>query len=378
MMRINMERRAFLQVPAAAAAAAQAPVENVEWRNRQPGMSYRKLGRTGLMVSEIVSGGDPITVENYQHLNLALEMGLNYLDMAPAYNRGSTEQAYGKLIAAGSRRSKVFLTTKVSGLQGLRNQLYKEIYDGLPAPRQEAMQKRAADMMRASGVMKPGYFLDYYPGIRSQPGPAYLSNAMAVDFKHKVEDNRKFREFIVKSVEGSLQRVGTDNFDILMCPHGACCPEELDIPEIYETFLTLKRQGKVRFLGVTSHTDPAGVLRKVTQLGYYDCIMQAYNFVNGGYLEHAIREASAKGVGVIAMKVAMAAATHHKPLQPTPQWRVDMINRIVPGDLKAPMKAYLWALQNPNLTAVISNLWDETFVRENLSLAGKKVEFQPA
>jgi len=373
-----MERRAFLQVPAAAAAAAQAPVENVEWRNRQPGMSYRKLGRTGLMVSEIVSGGDPITVENYQHLNLALEMGLNYLDMAPAYNRGSTEQAYGKLIAAGSRRSKVFLTTKVSGLQGLRNQLYKEIYDGLPAPRQEAMQKRAADMMRASGVMKPGYFLDYYPGIRSQPGPAYLSNAMAVDFKHKVEDNRKFREFIVKSVEGSLQRVGTDNFDILMCPHGACCPEELDIPEIYETFLTLKRQGKVRFLGVTSHTDPAGVLRKVTQLGYYDCIMQAYNFVNGGYLEHAIREASAKGVGVIAMKVAMAAATHHKPLQPTPQWRVDMINRIVPGDLKAPMKAYLWALQNPNLTAVISNLWDETFVRENLSLAGKKVEFQPA
>jgi hypothetical protein len=27
---------------------------------------------------------------------------------------------------------------------------------------------------------------------------------------------------------------------------------------------------------------------------------------------------------------------------------------------------------------VNSNLWDETFIRENLSLAGKKVELQPA
>ncbi len=29
-------------------------------------------------------------------------------------------------------------------------------------------------------------------------------------------------------------------------------------------------------------------------------------------------------------------------------------------------------------SAVISNLWDESFVRENLLIAGKKVELQPA
>ena len=57
----------------------------VEWRNKQPGMHYRRLGRTGLMISEVVCGGDPISSGNYEHLNLALEMGLNYLDMAPAY-----------------------------------------------------------------------------------------------------------------------------------------------------------------------------------------------------------------------------------------------------------------------------------------------------
>ena len=42
------------------------------------------------------------------------------------------------------------------------------------------------------------------------------------------------------------------------------------------------------------------------------------------------------------------------------------------------MKGYLWVLQNPHISAVNSNLWDETYVRENLSLAGKKVEFQSA
>jgi hypothetical protein len=46
--------------------------------------------------------------------------------------------------------------------------------------------------------------------------------------------------------------------------------------------------------------------------------------------------------------------------------------------MKPPMKAYLWVLQNPHISAVNSNLWDETFVRENLSLAGKKVELQRA
>jgi hypothetical protein len=65
-------------------------------------------------------------------------------------------------------------------------------------------------------------------------------------------------------------------------------------------------------------------------------------------------------------------------LQPIPEWRIQKINRIIPGEMKPPMKAYLWALQNQNISAVISNLWDETYVRENLSLAGKRVDLQPA
>jgi aryl-alcohol dehydrogenase-like predicted oxidoreductase len=363
----------------AAEAARGAISADLEWRNRQSSMAYRRLGRTGMMISEVISGGDPITLDNYTHLEQALDMGLNYLDMAPAYNRGDTERAYGKLLAGSSaKRQKVFLTTKVSSFNGLRRRLYKQIFDELPASRQEAILKRARELRDQRGVEKPGYFLTYYPGQQRAFDLAYLRVAMMPEYRHKVEASPSFRQSIIESVEESLKRVGTDHFDILMCPHGADTPEDLQCPEIVETFLDLKKQGKVRFLGVTSHNDPAGILRAATEAGHYDVVMMAYNVINGGYLEDAIRQAAAKNIGVIAMKVAHAVATHHKPLQPVPDWRVQKVNRIVPGEWKPPVKAYLWALQNPNISAVISNLWDENFVKENLSIAGKKVELQPA
>jgi aryl-alcohol dehydrogenase-like predicted oxidoreductase len=367
------------QVASAQSSTPRPAVAAGEWRNKQSTMSYRRLGRTGMMISEIVSGGDPIRSENWKHLNLALEMGLNYLDMAPAYGNGDCELAYGKLLAQSPvKRDNLFLTTKISAFGRLRNQLYKEIFDGLPGDKQSAIQKRADEMRAASLAEKPGYFIQYYPGQKNQFAPTYLSNAMMKDYAHRVEGSQKFREAIQQSIDDSLKRVGTDHFDIVMCPHGACVTEELDNPHIYETFQAIRKAGKARFLGVTSHNDPAAIVRKATSLGHYEVIMMAYNVCNGGYLDQAIADAGAKGIGLIAMKAAHAVASHHKAVLPIPQWRIEKIHRVIPGDMKAPMKAYLWALQNPHISAVISNLWDETYVRENLSLAGKKVELQPA
>lgn len=370
--------QSFLTAAAGVAVAAELPASNVEWRNRQPGMSYRRLGRTNLMISEVISGGDPIGSDNWQHLNLAIEMGLNYLDMAPAYGNGDCELAYGKLLAGSSKRSKVFLQTKVSAFGNMRNRMYRDIFTGLPADKQAAIMKRVEQMRHDSLAEKPGYFLTYFPGQGGQFPGAFLSAAMMPDYAGQVEGSQAFRKCIIDSIDGSLQRVGTDHFDLLMCPHGAAIASELDNPHIYETFQELKKSGKVRFLGVTSHNDPAAILRKATAIGHYDTAMFAYNVVNAGYLDQAILDASAKDFGMIAMKTAHAVATHHKPLQPVPQWRIDKINKVIPGDMKPPMKAYLWVLQNPHISAVNSNLWDETFVRENLSLAGKKVVLQSA
>jgi aryl-alcohol dehydrogenase-like predicted oxidoreductase len=64
------------------------------------------------MVSEVVCGGDPVRNENYKHIELAIEMGLNYMDMAPAYGRGECETAYGKLLDSSSKEKRFTLQPK--------------------------------------------------------------------------------------------------------------------------------------------------------------------------------------------------------------------------------------------------------------------------
>ncbi len=388
----SLSRRKFLTVASATSAGLSGltlqsanaspeqtskPEVKLEWRNRQSEMAYRQLGRTGMMISEVVCGGDPIRFGNTRPVELAMDKGLNYLDMAPAYGNGECEEAYSQVIDSSSKREKVFITTKVSGFAAVRDQLYRDIFKGLPSGKQDAIMKRAQEIRQERAVDKPGYFLKYWPGQAESMDGAFLANAMVKDYAHQVEGSQAYRDKILSSIEGSLKRTGFGYFDILMCPHGADCPEEVQIPEIYETFAKLKKDGKVRYQGVSTHNDTAGVLRAAAETGEYDAAMCAYNIVNGGYLEDPIRLAHEKGMGIIAMKAAMAVATHHKAIQPIPSWRIDKVERIVPGDMKAPMKAYIWALQNPRISAVISNLWDEQYVNENLSVAGKKVELQP-
>ncbi len=346
-----------------------------EWRNRQSDMSYRQLGRTGYMISEVVNGGDPVSTTNYKQVEFAIEKGLNYLDTAPAYGRGESEKGYGKLIDSSSKREKVFINTKISGFSGVRNRLYREIFDGLPSGKQEKILKKAAEMREERGVDKSGYFFIYWPGQERSMDPSYLSNAMMEDYGHQVDGSQKFRESIITSIEDSMKRVGTDYFDLVMCPHGANCPEEVNIPEVFETFEDLKKQGKVRYLGVSSHNDPSGVLKAAAATGKYDVAMVAYNIANDGYMDEAIRQAHKAEMGVIGMKVAMAVATQHESLRPLPAWRGEKLNQLIPGDdMKLPVKAYLWALQNPRVSAVISNLWDDQHVNENLSVVGRKVD----
>lgn len=151
-----------------------------EWRNKQSGMAYRQLGNTGLMVSEVVNGGDPVRLGNLRITEMAMERGLNYLDMAPAYGNGECERSYGKIIDSSAKREKVFMTTKVSGYPGVRNNLYREIYNSLSASKQEYYQKKAAEMRAVRQVDKPGYFITYWPGQPRSFEGTYLSIYMHI------------------------------------------------------------------------------------------------------------------------------------------------------------------------------------------------------
>ncbi|HEY3128246.1 MAG TPA: aldo/keto reductase [Acidobacteriota bacterium] len=340
-----------------------------QWRNRQSGMAYRRLGRTGMMISEVVMGGNTIAPDNYDHVLLALDHGLNYLDTAPAYGQGKSEEGYSHVIRARGR-DKFFLTSKISPWDINRNKLFQEIFASLPASEQTKLRNKALDEIARRKADDPDYFCNYFNGQRKELDDAALSNVMEKEYGRSIDREKNYNKIIVDSVDRSLSRLGTDHLDCMLCPHGANTPYELlNFPEIFEAFETLKKMGKVRYLGVSAHTDPGGILEAAVEAKLYSMAMVAFNVVNQSYVATALKRAKDNDLGVIAMKVARPV--YPSPNRPADPRRAKLLDEAVSGSWKPPQKAYLWALRNPNLTAVISEMVNAEMVKDNLPLAGK-------
>src|SRR5689334_1532463 len=83
-------------------------------------MNYRKLGRTGLNVSEIGFGAWGIGKSNWigasddeslQALNKAIDLGINFLDTALGYGDGHSERLVGKVVK--ERSETIYVATKI-------------------------------------------------------------------------------------------------------------------------------------------------------------------------------------------------------------------------------------------------------------------------
>jgi aryl-alcohol dehydrogenase-like predicted oxidoreductase len=61
------------------------------------------------------------------------------------------------------------------------------------------------------------------------------------------------------SVERSLRRLKTNYIDVLVW-HGHSHPEEVSDPNLYEFMMKMKKEGKVRFTGFSSHSRMASLL----------------------------------------------------------------------------------------------------------------------
>ena len=375
----RIPRRDFLKSSAALAAglgvieaspaggretAAPAADVKLEWRNKQPEMRYRKLGRTGYMISEMVCGGDPISPTNNRHVELAIEMGLNYLDTAPEYGEGQSERGYGAVIQ-GAKRGQVFVNTKISVFPDNRFAAYEMLYSRLNRDEQAAILREVSDDIERRRVTVPNYFGNYFNGQIRQVEEAALANAMEKKYAGKIDRQRVYVKTIIDSLEGSLKRLQTDHVDLMMCPHACSSPAEVQIHEIYEAFEILRKQGKVRFLGVSAHNDPAGVLKAAIETGVYSAAMVACNILNWHYVAPVVEEAYKQNFGVIAMKASQVIFQPDRSTTPVPE-RAALLEQTIPGDMNLHQKAYRFVLNNPHVSAVISQMENEKHVRENL------------
>lgn len=212
-------------------------------------MEYRKLGRTGLKVSELCLGTMQFgwtadEAQSYQILDRAFEAGINFIDTADVYSRWVPGNAGGvaeTIIGQWMQRSKipreaVVLATKVRGRMGT-------------GPNDEGLSR------------------------------AHIFNA----------------------VEASLRRLGVDAIDLYQIH---AYDPETPIDETLEALNDLVRQGKVRYLGCSNI--PAWRLTEALwvskQHGWsrFDSLQPHYHLVHRAEFERDAAEVCRNyGLGVI-------------------------------------------------------------------------------
>ena len=169
------------------------------------------------------------------------------------------------------------------------------------------------------------------------------------------------KEELIKTCEESLSRMNIDTVDVIQM-HGMNRPEQVEYPAVLEAFEELKKAGKARFLGVSTHSNEATVINKAVELGYFDVVLTAYNFMSASdrQLPKAIANAKKADVGIVVMKAL-------KPLK-------DFANHADHPDeiYKASLK---WVLADKNVTNIIPTMRTVEEVEQDVSIAGVQLSY---
>ncbi len=108
-------RRAFLKTLALGSLSAVSTLTgsqaspSLQKAQRRGDMYYRRLGRTGLFISEISLGGSPLP--DWSLFLEIVERGVNYIDTSCTYSNGNSERQIGRLFKEVGR-DRVYVCTK--------------------------------------------------------------------------------------------------------------------------------------------------------------------------------------------------------------------------------------------------------------------------
>lgn len=151
-------------------------------------MKYRRIGKTGLKVSEIALGawltyGGSVDAKQTEVIvRTALDAGINYFDLADIYTYGKAEEVVGKALK-GQKRSDLVISSKV-----------------------------------------------FWPMSKN------------------VNDRGLSRKHIFESIDKTLQRLGTDYLDLYFCHR---FDPDTEVEETVRAMDDLVRQGKVLYWGTS-------------------------------------------------------------------------------------------------------------------------------
>jgi predicted aldo/keto reductase-like oxidoreductase len=163
------------------------------------------------------------------------------------------------------------------------------------------------------------------------------------------------KEGLRKDLETSLRELNTDYVDIWYL-HGKDKPDDIR-DDMIEAQQLAKKQGKIRFAGVSTHGGQQQLLPWIAQKGVFDVVLTAYNFSMDPSMDQAIEAAAKGGIGVVAMKVMAGGFRSMKHSDP-------LYQKLSQGG--AQLAALKWVLNKPHISTTIPSMTDMDQLDENL------------
>ena len=173
----------------------------------------------------------------------------------------------------------------------------------------------------------------------------------------KTVSSSSSKKDMFSDVETSLSKLKTDYIDVIQL-HNLSSKDRAFNPETREALLELRKQGKVRFFGITSHTNQAEILNALADdpTKFFDVALVGYNFKSGPEIKQAIAHAAKSGIGIVAMKTQAGG------------YKTDALGPISPHQA-----ALKWALQDTNVACAIPGMQNMTMFQEDIAVMGMKM-----
>jgi predicted aldo/keto reductase-like oxidoreductase len=171
------------------------------------------------------------------------------------------------------------------------------------------------------------------------------------------------KETFLQDFNGSRERLQVDQVDILYL-HDRRTPESVECLGAKQAFDELKAAGRVRYFGLSTHLAQAAVLQKAVELGWFDVVLVAHNFLSPPADADVLKAAADAGLGVMSIKACKAVSAGQ-------DWypRATDEQRAILGQANLFQAAIKWSLSRDYVTAAVVCIANYDEATEDLAAA---------
>jgi aryl-alcohol dehydrogenase-like predicted oxidoreductase len=192
-------------------------------------------------------------------------------------------------------------------------------------------------------------------GLKEVRDKVIITTKHGQNFRQKIE-----KAAVIQRVEASLKRLQTDRIDVAMIHNIDDFSQALNNQELMAAYEQLKKDGKVRFTGFSTH-NAKQTLKQALDSDWPQVILVMYNHMEGKEIEPLVKAVRAKGIGTVAMKIFAGGMQ-------------GSLKTLVNQKTSYSQAAIRWVLSNPDFDTCIPTMSSYSHVEEYVAASGQPLD----